>query len=87
VALHHTEMAGELAALRVAVSSAMESVLGCSPNDTFHAEDVGELAAEFQKLEEWHSRLERPTVRIYDQLLGPPPGRAKLVGRLDVVVG
>jgi hypothetical protein len=55
VALHHTEMAEELAALRVAVSSAMESVLGCSSNHPIHVEVLGELVAEFQKLEERHS--------------------------------
>jgi hypothetical protein len=46
-ALHHTEMAGELSVLRVAVSSSTESMLGCSPSDTFHVEVVGELAAKF----------------------------------------
>jgi hypothetical protein len=45
--LCHTEMVGELAALRAAVSSAVESVLGGSPNDTFHMEVVGELVAKF----------------------------------------
>jgi hypothetical protein len=34
VALRHTEMAGELAAFRAAVSSIAESVLGRSPSDT-----------------------------------------------------
>jgi hypothetical protein len=66
-------MVGELAALRVVVSSATESALGCSPNDTIHVEVVGELVTEFQKLEEWHPRLERLAMRIYDLLLGPPP--------------
>jgi hypothetical protein len=47
VALRHTEMAEELAALRVVVSSIAESVLGCSPNDTVHVEVMGELAVEF----------------------------------------
>jgi hypothetical protein len=47
VALHHTEMAGELSMLRVAVSFAVESVLGRSPSDTFRMEVVGELATEF----------------------------------------
>jgi hypothetical protein len=40
-------MVGELVVLQVAVSSAMESVLGCLPSDTFHVEGVGELATEF----------------------------------------
>jgi hypothetical protein len=46
------------------VSSAVESVLGHLPSDTFL-----ELAAEFQKMEDRHSWL---TMRIYDLLLGPP---------------
>jgi hypothetical protein len=71
--LRHNQMVGELAALQVVVSSATESALGCSPNDTIHVEVVGELVTEFQKLEEWHPRLERLAMRIYDLLLGPPP--------------
>jgi hypothetical protein len=82
-ALHHTEMAREIAILRAAVSSTAESVLGCSPSDTFHVEVVGELATEFQKMEDRCSRLEQPAVRIYDLLLGPPTSRAQLVGHLD----
>jgi hypothetical protein len=46
-ALYHTEMAGELVALQATVSSAIESVLGRSPNDIFHMEVVSELVAEF----------------------------------------
>jgi hypothetical protein len=49
VALYHTKMAEEFAALRAAVSYVVESVLGRSPSDTFHVEVVGELATEFQK--------------------------------------
>jgi hypothetical protein len=45
--IHHTEMVGELVVLQVAVSSAVELVLGCSPNEIFHVEVVGELVAEF----------------------------------------
>jgi hypothetical protein len=74
-ALHHTEMVGELAIRRVAMSSAVELVLGCSPDKTFWVEAVGVVGAEFQKLEERFSRLERPSVRICDMLLGP---RARL---------
>jgi hypothetical protein len=76
-------MAGELAMLRVAMSSTMESVLGSSPSDTFHVEVVAELAAEFQKLVERHSWIERPATRICNLLLGPPPSRGRLAGRLD----
>jgi hypothetical protein len=49
-ARRHTEMSRELAAFRVAVSSAMEWVLGRLPNNTTKTEMVGELAAEFQKV-------------------------------------
>jgi hypothetical protein len=51
-ALHHTEMVVELTMLRVAVSTAVESVLWCSPRDTFHIEVVSDLAAKFQKMED-----------------------------------
>jgi hypothetical protein len=44
--LRNTKMARELAALRVALSSVVESVLVRSPNDTFHVEVVGELVVE-----------------------------------------
>jgi hypothetical protein len=47
VALHHTEMAGELASLLAIVPSVAESVLGCSPTDAFHEEVVGEPAEKF----------------------------------------
>jgi hypothetical protein len=49
-ALCHTEMARDLATLRAVVSSAAESALGCSPNDTFCVEVVGELVVKFYKL-------------------------------------
>jgi hypothetical protein len=75
VALLHIEMAGELATIQVAVSSIMKSALGRSPNEIFCMEVVGELVAEFQRMEERRSRLEQPAVRIYDLVLGPPPGR------------
>jgi hypothetical protein len=51
-ALRHTEMAGELATLRVAMTSTAEFVLGCSPKDTFQVEVVNELIAEFQRQDE-----------------------------------
>jgi hypothetical protein len=40
-------MARELAALRAAMSSTMESMLGRSPDETFRVEVVGELVVEF----------------------------------------
>jgi uncharacterized protein CbrC (UPF0167 family) len=61
--------------------------LGHSPNDTFRVEVVGELIAEFQKLEERCSQFEWPATRICDLLLGTPPGRAQLAERLDEATG
>jgi hypothetical protein len=74
--LRHTEMAKELAMLWAVVSSAAETVLGRSLSDTVHVEVVGELVAEFQKMEDRCSQHERPIVRICDLLLGPPTGWA-----------
>jgi hypothetical protein len=64
-ALYHTEMAGELAALRAVVSSTVELMLGRSPGDTFHVEVMGELATEFQKMEDQRLPPGRPTARVY----------------------
>jgi hypothetical protein len=75
-ALHHTEMAEELVVPQVVVSSTVELVLGHSPSDNFHVEVVGELAIEFQKMEERRSWLERPATRICDLLHGTPSSRA-----------
>jgi hypothetical protein len=83
VALHHTEMVGELAALRATEATATESVLGRSPSDTFHIEVVSELSIEFKRMEDQHSWLERPATRICDLLLGPPPGRVQLADHPD----
>jgi hypothetical protein len=47
VALDHTEMVGEFTIIQATVSSTAESALGCSSNDTFCVEVVGELVAEF----------------------------------------
>jgi hypothetical protein len=87
VALRHTKMVGELATLFAAVSSAVESVLGRSPSDTFRVGVVAELSAEFHKMEEQRSWLDRPIVRMCDLLLGPPSGLAQLADRLDEDAG
>jgi hypothetical protein len=58
------------------VSSVVELVLGHSPDETLQVEDMDELVAEFQRLEELFSRLERPGTRIYDLVLGLPLGQA-----------
>jgi hypothetical protein len=51
-ALRHTKMGGELAALRVVVSSTVESMLRRLPDETFWLELVGEQVAKFRRLEE-----------------------------------
>jgi hypothetical protein len=86
-ALGHTEMVRELATLRLVVSFAMELALWCSPDETFRVEVVGELVAEFQKLEERCSRLEWPRMRICDLLLGPLSSRDRLADHLDEATG
>jgi hypothetical protein len=86
-ALHHTEITRELSAFRGAVSSAVELVLGRSPDGTSRVEVVGELVAKFQMVEDWHSQLDWPTVRICDLLLVPPPGRAQLADCLNEATG
>jgi hypothetical protein len=82
----HTKMDGEHAALRVAVSFAVKSVLGRSLRDIFRVEVMGELAAKFQKMEDRRSWLQWPITRVCDLLLGPPPDRARLVDHLDEAV-
>jgi hypothetical protein len=86
-ALRQSKMVGELPALRVAVSSSAESMLGCSSSDTFCIGVVGELAVEFQKMEERQLRLEWPVAGICDLLLGPPFGQARLTDHLDEATG
>jgi hypothetical protein len=45
--LHHIEMAEEVGTLQTVVSSAVEFVLGLSPDETFWVEVVDELVAKF----------------------------------------
>jgi hypothetical protein len=85
--LHHTKMAGELAALQAVVSSAVESMLGRSPDETFRAEVLGELFVEFWRLVELCSRLEWPGMRICSLVLEPPFGWAWWANRLDEATG
>jgi hypothetical protein len=81
--LRHIEMIGELAMLRAAVTSAKELVLWHSLNETFWVEIADELVANFQRLEELCSWLERPSVRIYDLLLRPSLDQARWADHLD----
>jgi hypothetical protein len=46
----------------------------------FYVEVVG------SKMEDRRSKLERPDVRVCDQLLGPPPSWARLVDHLDEAI-
>jgi hypothetical protein len=46
-AICYIEMVRELAALRAVVTLATELVLRCSPDETFQAEIVDELVAQF----------------------------------------
>jgi hypothetical protein len=55
--LHHTEMVEQLAALQAAASSIVELAVGRSPNEIFRVEVVGELVAEFRRLEELHEHM------------------------------
>jgi hypothetical protein len=86
MALCHTEVVEELVALRAAVSSTVESTLGRSLDKTFRVEAMGELIAEFQRLEEQHSWLQWPTTRICDLLLGLLASWAQLADCLDKAV-
>jgi hypothetical protein len=86
-AIRHIAMVGELATLQVAVTSAVELVLGRTPNETFRVEIVDELVAQFWKLEELCSRLERPGAKIYDLLLRLPLDQARWANRLDEAAG
>jgi hypothetical protein len=56
-ALRHTKLVIEPAAPQAMVPSAMESVLGHSPDETFWVDVVGKQFTEFQKLEELFSWL------------------------------
>jgi hypothetical protein len=69
------------------MSSKMELVLGCLPDETLQVEVMDELVAEFQRLEELCSLHECPSMRICDLLLGPPLGQARWANHLDEAVG
>jgi hypothetical protein len=82
-AILHIEMAWDLAALWAVVTSSMELVLGHSPDETFWVEIMDELVAQFRKLEEMRSWLERPDARTCDLHLSLPPDQAQHADRLD----
>jgi hypothetical protein len=75
-ALRHTGVVGELVALRVAVSSTAELVLGHSLDETSHVEAMNELTTKFRRLEDLCSWLEGPGARICSLLLELPLGQA-----------
>jgi hypothetical protein len=66
-ALRHTGVVGELNVLWATVSSTMELMLGCSPDETSRVDVMNKLTAKFWRLEELCSRLEWPDTRIYDR--------------------
>jgi hypothetical protein len=82
-ALHHTGVVGELAVLRVAMSSTVELVLGRSPGETSRVEVVSKLTTKFRKLEELCSWLDESGTKICSLLLGPPPGQARWADCLE----
>jgi hypothetical protein len=86
-ALHHAEVAEELTALRAAVSSVTELVLGGSPGETSCVEVMNEVTANFQELEELWSLLRGPGARICILLLGPSPDQARWADRLEEAAG
>jgi hypothetical protein len=49
--LRHTEMVEQFVTFQALLTSAAESMLGCSPSDTSCVELVGELVTKFQKVE------------------------------------
>jgi hypothetical protein len=83
----HTEMAGELAVLEAAASSATGFVLRRSPAETSRLDVIGDLVAKFWRLDELCSWLERSGVRICDLLLGPPLSLAQWADHLDEATG
>jgi hypothetical protein len=80
-------MARELAVLWAVVTSAAELVLGRSPDETFWLEIANEMVAQFRKMEEQCSRLERPSTRICGLLLISPPDQAQCTDHLDEAAG
>jgi hypothetical protein len=61
--------------LRVAMSSIVQSMLGCLPSEAFRVEVVDEMLAEFWEQVERHSRLEDSNTRICDLILELPSDR------------
>jgi hypothetical protein len=63
-ALLHARMVRELTALRAAVSSTVELVLGCLPDETSRVEIKNEMTAKFWRLEKLWSWLEGAGAKI-----------------------
>jgi hypothetical protein len=85
--IHHTEMAELLATLQTVVSSAAQFMLGRSPTEVFRVEVVDELFTEFREQEERRLLLEKSGARVYDLILGPLSGRARLDNLLEEAIG
>jgi hypothetical protein len=82
-ALRHAGVVQELTALRAAMSSTAELVLGRSLGKTSWVEVMNELTTKLQGMEELCLRLEGPGARIYSLLLGPPPGKVRWADHLE----
>jgi hypothetical protein len=85
--LHHVGVVGELIALRMTMSSAVERVLECSAGEASRVVVMGKLADNFQGLEETCSWVERLGEKIYSLLLGPSSGQAHRADRLEEAAG
>jgi hypothetical protein len=57
------------------VSSATQSMLGCSPTKAFYMDIVDKMLVEFQGQLERHSHLKKLGMRIYDLILQLPSGQ------------
>jgi hypothetical protein len=68
----HTEITGELTALRSMVSSATELGLGRSPGETIEVEVMNEMVATFRRREELCLPLEGPGMKICTPFIEPP---------------
>jgi hypothetical protein len=85
--IRHIRVVEEHIVLRMAISSAVEWVLECSPGEASQVEVMGKLPAKFQGLEETCSRLEGPGEKICSLLLGPSSGQAYRADRLGEAAG
>jgi hypothetical protein len=72
--------------LRVAMSSIVQSMLGCLPSEAFRVEVVDEMLADFWEQAEWCSHRKNSGMRVCDPILGPPSGRVRLANCLEEAI-